>query len=226
MVTRDEARSKLARRRRTKAWSWPVLAAVLAAGIIYPVVGFVMLICMGAAVLIAPWRGRLWCDVCPRGAFYDLVIKRLGIDRPIPKFVRTPAFRVFMMAVMMAVLGLQLSRAWGDWPGMGGAFVTLLVVTTVIGLAFAAAFNPRSWCSFCPMGSMAHFFGRGRYPMSVSAEACTDCGKCSRHCPMELDPSAYKQEGSMAHGDCLKCLACVAECPRSALSFDDERSAA
>jgi polyferredoxin len=213
-------RRSLARRRRLKAWLWPILPVVLGAVWLYPAAGFVMLLCMGAGVGVAFFRGREWCDVCPRGAFYDIVVKRLGVERRIPKLVRTPAFRLLMIAVMMTIMTLGLYRTWGDPAGMGGVFVSILIVTTVVGLAFAAFVNPRAWCSFCPIGSMAFAAGRGRRPMRVDGAACTDCGVCAKVCPMELDPSAYKAEGSMAHGDCIKCLVCVAGCPRGALSLE------
>jgi len=219
--TRLLRRSALARRRRIKAWVWPILPAVLIAGWFYPVFGFVMLLCMGAAVGLAFYRGREWCDVCPRGAFYDLVVKRLGVERRIPRLVRTGGLRVLMLGIMMTVMTVGLSRSWGDPAGMGRVFVMILIVTTVVGLAFAAFVNPRAWCSFCPMGSMAFAIGKGRYPMRVDAASCNDCGACAKVCVMELDPAAYKREGSMAHGDCLKCVACVAACPRGALSFGE-----
>lgn len=216
---REAGKAALTRRRRIKRWLWPILPAVLLVGYLYPVVGLVMLLCMGAAVGVSFFRGRLWCDVCPRGAFYDLVVKRLKVKRRIPRFVRTVWFRLFMMGVFMTIVAVRLSAAWGDVAAMGRVFFMILAITTVVGLAFSVFFNPRSWCSFCPMGSMAYFFGRGKYAMTVSDDLCNDCGACAKVCPMELDPASYRSAGTMAHGDCLKCHACTAGCAKGALAL-------
>ncbi|MFB6161942.1 MAG: 4Fe-4S binding protein [Halococcoides sp.] len=76
--------------------------------------------------------------------------------------------------------------------------------------------------------------------IAVDAAACVDCGQCASACRMDLDPAAYGDgtvtdhadlralgapvggrsrpaTGTVGHGDCLDCSACVAACPTDAL---------
>jgi ferredoxin-type protein NapH len=188
-------------------------------GFIYPPAGFAVLICMGASVGLAFAHGRAWCDFCPRGTFLDVVMKPLSPGRPLPQFLRTTGFRIFALAFVMGMMGFQLSRVWGDVAQMGFVFVKLLLATTVLGIVLALLINPRTWCTFCPMGSMASWIGRKKRPLQVS-EACVSCQACDKACPMDLSPSSHKEAGQVEHGDCLKCSACTAKCPKGALSWE------
>ena len=50
-------------------------------------------------------KGRYWCGhFCPRGSLYDQVISRFSPHKPIPKFVRSKGFRIFMLCFIFAML--------------------------------------------------------------------------------------------------------------------------
>ena len=54
---------------------------------------------------------------------------------------------------------------------------------------------------------------------TIDTALCNGCGNCATHCPMEtitLDNGYPKTEGV-----CIKCQACVLECPRGAIRFTD-----
>lgn len=206
-------------RRGIKMILWTLLPAVIIIGFFVPVVGFSLLLCMAGAVGVAFWRGRAWCDVCPRGAFLDLPMKKVGGQRPIPKLLRSTPFRIGVLAFVMGMMSYRLAMVWGEADQMGLVFVSLLSITTMVGLILALFFNPRTWCTICPMGSLATWIGAKNYPLLVDDEACISCGACHRACPMELNPEAFRQTGQMAHGDCLKCSSCVVACPKQALSW-------
>jgi len=208
------------RRRRLKRILWLALPASLIAGFVYPPLGFVVLICMGASIGLAFKHGRAWCDFCPRGTFFDVVMKPISPRRPLPRFLRSTGFRVFALAFVMGMMAFQLSRVWGNVPAMGFVFVRLLLGTTLLGIVLALFINARTWCTFCPMGSMASWIGKRKRPLQVHS-SCASCGACDKTCPMDLSPSSHKEPGQMEHGDCLKCSACVAKCPKAALSWDE-----
>lgn len=207
-------------RRGMKMILWTILPAVIILGFFVPVVGFSLLLCMAGAVGVSFWRGRAWCDVCPRGAFLDIVMKPIGGKRPIPRLLRSTGFRILVLAFVMGMMGTRLAMTWGDYSAMGFVFITLLTVTTVVGLILALFFNPRTWCTICPMGSMATWIGKNKQPLQVDNNACISCNACKRACPMELNPEASREAGEMRHGDCLKCSACVVACPKNALSWE------
>jgi len=207
------------RRWRLKRWLWVFLPATIIGGFLWGPLGFAVLGCMGASIGIAFAQGRAWCDYCPRGNFFDVLMKPLSPNRPLPAFLRSTGFRIFAMAFVMGMMAFQLSRVWGNVPKMGMVFVMLLFVTTVVGIVLALFINPRAWCTFCPMGSMAAWIGKRKRPLQVAA-SCVSCTACEKACPMDLSPMVSKEAGQMAQGDCLKCGACVAQCPKAALGWE------
>lgn len=213
------ARDQYWRRQGAKELLWVLLPVTLGLGWFFPVLGLGILICMGASIGVAFVRGRAWCDVCPRGTFFDVVMARVAGGRPVPGWLRHTGTRLAVLVFVMAMMGLRLAPVWGDAAAMGRVLLSLLAVTTLVGIVLALLYTPRGWCAICPMGSMASWIGKRKAPLQIAADACTTCGTCARACPMALDPAAFREAGRMQHGDCLKCLRCVASCPKHALSF-------
>lgn len=133
-----------------------ILLVYLVIGFFYPVVGFLAVICMIALVAFAVRRGRWWCgNACPRGNFYDRVLSKYSPHKEIPAFVRTRVFRIFMVMFIFTMFGVQMTLAWGDWNAMGRVFWMIILITTIVGITLAFIFAPRTWCSFCPMGTLS-----------------------------------------------------------------------
>ncbi len=199
-----------------------ILLIYLIAGYFYPVIGFLALICMIAPVAFAVRRGRWWCgNACPRGNFYDRILAKYSPHRPIPAFVRTKGFRIFMVLFIFTMFGIQMYRAWGDPAAMGRVFWTIILITTIIGIVLSFVYAPRTWCSFCPMGTLSSWVTprNGKLPDSykrifVSEKCTTRCKLCSAVCPMQLKPYESRSEiVGFLHPDCLKCGRCAIGCP-------------
>ncbi|EAX47491.1 4Fe-4S ferredoxin, iron-sulfur binding domain protein [Thermosinus carboxydivorans Nor1] len=197
-----------------------ILLAFLAIGYFYPAIGVIAIVCMLAPVLLAPFKGRYWCgNFCPRGSFYDTVLAKFSPKKPIPAFFRSKGFRLFMIFFIMTVFTVQMYYAWGDWPAMGMVFLRLIFITTLVGIILGFLFHHRTWCSFCPMGTMASWFSAKAKPLQVDA-TCVNCKLCSRVCPFGLTPyEAKSTDSGYLHPDCLKCSRCVVACPKKALHF-------
>lgn len=199
-----------------------ILFAYLVVGWFYPAVGWLAIICMVGPVAFSVRRGRWWCgNVCPRGSMYDRLLSRYSPHRPIPRFVRTVGFRVAMVAFIFTMFGVQMYFAWGDWNAMGKVFWNIILVTTVVGIVLSFIYAPRTWCSFCPMGSLSAWVAPRKAPLPSGyrsirvADSCRmKCKSCARVCPMQLAPydSRGVAEGYL-HPDCLKCGKCVEACP-------------
>lgn len=201
-----------------------ILLFFLAIGIIYPAIGLFAIICMLAPVVLAPYKGRYWCgNFCPRGSFYDNVIAKLSPQKPIPAVFRSKSFRVFMVVFIMSVFGIQMYYAWGDLGEMGMVFVRIILITTIVGIVLGLVYHQRTWCSFCPMGTLASWFSAKPKPMPLQVkDSCVDCKLCTTACPLQLTP--YIEKGNtqgFTHSDCLKCNRCVEKCPKKALSFQN-----
>lgn len=199
-----------------------ILAAYLVVGYFFPVVGWLALVCMIAPVAFAVRRGRWWCgNACPRGSLYDRLLSRYSPHRPIPRFVRTFGFRLFMVCFIFAMFGVQMYRAWGDWAAMGRVFWTIILITTIVGVVLSFIYAPRTWCSFCPMGTLSSWVSPrvGRLPegyraIRVDSRCQMKCKSCARVCPMQLTPYDCRgEEAGYLHPDCIKCGHCAVACP-------------
>lgn len=199
-----------------------ILLVYLVVGYFYPVIGFLAVICMVAPVAFAMKRGRWWCgNACPRGNFYDRVLAKYSPHKPIPAFVRTNGFRIFMVMFIFTMFGIQVYRAWGDWNNIGQVFWTIILITTIVGITLSFIYAPRTWCSFCPMGTLSAWVtprsGKlpGNYRRIMIEEKCTTkCKLCSSVCPMQLKPYESRNNvNGFLHPDCIKCGRCVKGCP-------------
>ncbi len=119
-----------------------------------------------------------------------------------------------MLIFLMTMMTVQISNAWPDPQAIGRVFIMLLTVTTVTGIGLALAYKPRTWCSFCPMGTMSSWFAHGKQALVVH-DTCRSCAACAKLCPMGINP----QQVDSTHADCIKCTICVTRCPAKALTF-------
>lgn len=205
-----------------------ILAVYLALGWFFPVIGIVAIICMIGPVLTSIWRGRYWCGhYCPRGNMFDRLLSKYSPHKPIPAFVRTSGFRLFMVLLIFTMFGIQLSQAhWSEgglalWSDIGRVFWTIILVTTVVGVILAFIYAPRTWCSFCPMGTISRWVAPKKASASkafttvhVSSACQMKCKQCARVCPMQLTPyDARGEADGYLHPDCIKCGKCTQACP-------------
>ncbi len=204
-------------RRHSAAFIWWLLPIVMIGGWFYPYLGLLMLVCMGASVAFAGMVGRYWCGwMCPRGSFFDYIIGRFSRNVSAPAWMRSTAFRSGALVFLMALMSVQLWMAWPDPQAIGRVFILLLTVTTLVGVGLGLAYKPRSWCSFCPMGTMAGWVAKSsKKTLTVNEDVCRDCSACAKVCPMDLTP----HKDTQSHELCITCEQCVTRCPPKALSF-------
>lgn len=226
-----------------------IIIVYLIAGYFFPVIGLLALICMIAPVAMAVKRGRWWCgNACPRGSLYDRVLSKYSPHRPIPQIVRTKAFRTLMLAVIFTVFGIQMYHAWGDIGEMGRIFWRIILLTTVVGVVLSFIFAPRTWCSFCPMGTLSAWAtpksgsrqkkieeGRGRQKKIKDISFCpwVFCSKTAvLYLPLSSPISLYLQDKQSLRrkekmkvvkvGDScnLKCKICARVCPMQLTPYE------
>ncbi len=199
-----------------------VFLAVLIGGWKYPLLGYFIPLCMLLGMGIGVFKGRKWCDwLCPRGSFFDVMIKPISPKKEILRFFKGLPIRIGMITFLMLMMTLQIIKRWPNPYKIGMFFVILLTVTTIIGIILALIFHHRTWCCFCPIGSMANWVGRGKYPLKIDSKLCTECKLCYKVCPSQVAPFNFKSQEvqPVSDGDCLKCKLCVLACPAKALNF-------
>ncbi len=212
------------RRRKQGVFTFLFIAVILG-GWHFPIIGYFVLLCMLLGIGIGIFRGRKWCDwYCPRGSFYDYLGKKVSPERKIPSFFKGLPLRVSILSFLMAMMSIQLLRRWPNPYTIGMFFVMLLTVTTIIGVVLALLFHQRSWCCFCPVGSIGNWLDNGNNSPEIVSDSCNECGVCARVCPIQVIPYSYKTDKEIEkikESDCIKCGLCVSACPKNALKVGD-----
>jgi ferredoxin-type protein NapH len=184
-------------------------------GLWYPKLGYVVALVFLSILVISPFRGRWFCgNLCLWGSFNDFWVGKISRKVSIPGLLSSLFLRV---PVFILLMGFNISRiisTEGAVDKLGMVFVTMSILTASFSILFGAAWSPRAWCTVCPMGTLQRFLGRGRYPLKLDPDLCTDCSRCQKVCPMQLDVRAAGGDP-----DCIKCGRCVEACPRGALRF-------
>ncbi len=215
--------SIFAKKRHTKQFiTGLVFLAILIGGWKYPLLGYFIPLCMFLGAGLAFSRGRKWCDwLCPRVSFYDVMVKPISPKKEIPGFFKRLPLRIGMLVFLMLMMIIQIIKRWPDPYKIGMFFVMLLTITTVIGVILALIFHQRTWCCFCPIGSMANWLSIGKYPLKIDSKLCTECKLCNKVCSIQVAPFEFKRSGvgAVKDRDCLKCGLCVSSCPKGALGF-------
>lgn len=205
-------------------WSWILMGVFLLLSIgVSPLFGWLAVACMLPPIGLALFKGRYWCgNLCPRGSFFQYLWNPLrrklfpGIGK-IPTWLRAPATRWTVFVTLMGTLSFRMYRAWGDWAAMGNILLSVIVITTVVGMVLGLLFHPRAWCAVCPMGSLASLIGKGKQNLLIK-DSCVNCKRCTKSCPSQLAIGDFRNMGEINHGDCLKCGECVAVCKKGAIS--------
>ena len=197
-----------------------ILLIYLVSAYFVPELGVIAIFCMIGPVVMATKKRRYWCGhFCPRGSLYDKVISRYSPYKPIPQFVRSQGFRIFMLCFIFAMFGVQLYMNGFTWAGVGRTFWNLILITTLIGIVLGFIYAPRTWCTFCPMGTLSAWVTpagkkKGFPYVWVSSVCQMKCKRCAKVCPMQLTPYDSKgNENGYLHPDCIKCGRCIMSCP-------------
>lgn len=221
-------------------WLFTVLVAI--GGLWQHKLGLLVILIMAALTITAFFTGRYWCgNFCPHGSLFDVILQPLSRNKKIPSFFYSKAmivgfFIFFMFNFSRKVL--NVFQLWGQMifiDRLGFVFVSTYLLVLIIGGLLAVLITPRSWCQFCPMGSMqkvAYKLGQSlgitpktdRKVTIANKAQCISCGRCARVCPFQLTPyREFSKKNQFDHVDCIKCSTCVANCPLGILSLETEQ---
>lgn len=205
-----------------KKYSYVVLFAFLILSLFDFRISLIVIICMLGPVILSIFRGRFWCgNICPRGNFYDNIVSEFSNNKPVPKFLKSTFFRILVIIFMFTMFGLGIKNNWGSPLGIGMVFYRMILMTTIVGVILSFFYNNRTWCNFCPMGSIASFISSFRKNKKVLqvANSCVSCKICERKCPMEILPYEYKGN-ILNHSDCIQCGQCAIACPKKSIGYN------
>jgi len=203
-----------------KKYSYMILMVFIIGSLFDSRIAMVAIVCMAAPVILSVSRGRFWCgNLCPRGNFYDNVVSKFSSKKPVPKFLKSVHFRISVVLLLFTMFGVGIKNNWGNLEGMGMVFYRIIVITTIVGVVLSFFYNSRTWCNFCPMGSIAaliSYFRKDRKTLEVS-DTCISCKICREKCPMGISPYEYKGY-VLSHPDCIQCERCAVACPKKSIA--------
>ncbi|EKE01402.1 MAG: iron-sulfur cluster-binding protein [uncultured bacterium] len=198
----------------------PIVLVVISLGWKYTWLGFFVPLVMLVGIIGAFINGRYVCgNLCPRGAFFDRLITPISPQKPLPQFLRSMTFRWAVLVLLMGLMFYRLSQNFSSVEHWGRVFWLMCTATTLLGIVLAMFIRARTWCSFCPIGTLGKIIGEkaARSTLKLDAAKCVGCRLCEKACPMNLSIISANKT-LLTNSDCIKCGECVSQCPRRALS--------
>jgi NosR/NirI family nitrous oxide reductase transcriptional regulator len=133
-----------------------------------------------------------------------------------------------MFAMVWRVLGWTLAD--GNWFATRFAVVAAgpwkygvdFFLAGVLGVGLYFWFSGRVWCRFfCPLAALMHVYAKfTRYRIFSEKDKCISCNVCTSVCHQGIDVMSYANKGRpLTDVECVRCSACVQECPTGTLSF-------
>jgi thioredoxin reductase/ferredoxin len=174
--------------------------------------------------------------ICSCGALAET----LG-DRHRTKMPHGPFWNRFNMvgqvflAFAMVLLGLRIlawsgfewaksAFEWGlkDLPIVNYVWFVDLLWAGIIGVGVYFWFSGRFWCRFaCPLAALMHIYARfSKFAIVSDKKKCISCNVCTSVCHQGIDVMSFANKGQpMQDPQCVRCSACVVNCPTGVLTF-------
>ncbi|MDC7120612.1 4Fe-4S binding protein [Cellulomonas fimi] len=163
--------------------------------------------------------GRFWCAVCPFGAISDFVQSWVGVNRPVPNFLKNYGIWI-IDASFLAITWAD--HVWGVVESPWGSGVLLLILTTAV-IASGALFQRRTFCRYlCFLGGLSGNYARvGMVELRADTGICKTCkarAVCYNGndkvagCPLFTFPRTMEDSAN-----CNLCANCIKACPNDAI---------
>lgn len=165
--------------------------------------------------------GRFWCAVCPFATLSDFVQKLVGVNRPVPAFLKNYGIWIIdasFIAITWAdhVFGIVASP-WGS-----GVLLLLITFAVIVSGAF---FQRRTFCRYlCFLGGMSGNYARtGALALRADTDICATCtsrAACFNGtdkvagCPLFSFPRTMD-----SNANCNLCANCIKSCPNDAITL-------
>ncbi len=188
---------------------------------------------LGVVGLFGALIGRASCGwFCPFGWFQELAYKLRTPKLRLPN--RFNWTRYVVLAVLVVAIPFVTQEPWfcklcpagtleagipvvllsPEVRGLIGTFYWIKIGILGAILAWMSA-TRRPFCRWiCPLGALwSPFNPVSSFRLAVDQEACIQCNRCQKVCPMDI--RVYENPDS---GVCIRCLECVGECPVNCIS--------
>ena len=137
------------------------LPLIVIGGLFFPILGYIVVAMVAFFLTLSFFKGRYWCwNLCPRGAFLDIVMPKMSRKKPAPRLFARNWFRWLIFALFMGFLIFRIKQAGGNLIAIGAVFVFMCLLTTIISIILAIITRHRGWCAICPMGTLQEHIGK------------------------------------------------------------------
>ena len=163
--------------------------------------------------------GRLWCAVCPFGAISDLVQKLVGVNRPVPRFLKLYGLWI-IDAQFLAITWSD--HVWGIVESPWGSGVLLLLLTTGV-IISGAFFQRRTFCRYlCFLGGLCSNYSRSSVvELRADQAICSTCkakAACYNGTATQAGCPLFNFPRTMdSSANCTLCANCIKACPNDAI---------
>jgi len=132
------------------------IVALGVGGYFYPAIGLAVPGLMLLALAINFYNRRQFCSsVCPNGRALSAVITPISRGGKLPAFLVEPGMRRILCGFMLfCMVNLIVRYGSGGVAAVGRVFWSIYLIAVGISAVVGIAFKPRSWCTFCPMGTL------------------------------------------------------------------------
>jgi polyferredoxin len=165
--------------------------------------------------------GRFWCAVCPFGVISDLVQRLVGVNRPVPRFLKV--YGIWLIDAQFLIITWS-DHVWGVVESPWGSGVLLLLLTTGV-IVSGAFFQRRAFCRYlCFLGGLCGNYGRtGMVELRADTSICATCTSRAvcyngnekvAGCPLFSFPRTLD-----SNANCNLCANCVKSCPNDAIQI-------
>lgn len=165
--------------------------------------------------------GRFWCAICPFATLSDFVQKLVGVNRPVPTFLKRYGIWIIdatFIAITWAdhVFGI-VSSPWGS-----GILLLLITFAVIVSGAF---FQRRTFCRYlCFLGGLSGNYARtGMIALRANTDICETCSakaacfngtEKAPACPLFTFPRTMD-----SNSNCVLCANCIKNCPNDAITL-------
>jgi len=217
--------------------AWPLFFWNLASA--QPVWGWLVLSLVQTFVIIPlmvrRWGKGAYCGwICSCGALAETLGDRHRHKMwHGPQAIRANLVGQVVLAFALVALGWRMvGWALPDGNVFAASFASVfampwkwavdLFLAGIIGVGCYFWFSGRVWCRFaCPLAALMHVYAKfTRYRIFAEKDKCISCNVCTTVCHQGIDVMSFANKGRpMTDVECVRCSACVQECPTGTLSF-------
>lgn len=165
--------------------------------------------------------GRFWCAICPFATLSDFVQKLVGVNRPVPAFLKK--YGIWIIDATF-ILITWADHVFGIVSSPWGSGILLLLITFVV-IINGAFFQRRTFCRYlCFLGGLSGNYAQtGMISLRANAEICQTCSSKAAcfngtdkapACPLFSFPRTMESSAN-----CTLCANCIKNCPNDAITL-------